>query len=117
MRDYRSPDANAYRHLYKLKAWAIARERALVRDLFQCQHKDCGIQLTRGRNKPNSAVVHHIKPHKGDMTLFLDPDNLQSVCKRHHDGDIQSQEALGYDDSIGPDGWPQDPMHPGNARK
>lgn len=28
--------------------------------------------------------VDHIIPHEGDMTLFLDEDNLQTLCRSHH---------------------------------
>lgn len=28
--------------------------------------------------------VDHIKPHDGDWSLFLDPENLQSLCSRCH---------------------------------
>ena len=52
------------------------------------------------------------QPHKGDLTLFNDPANLESVCWRCHSGAIQSEEALGYDTTIGADGWPIDPKHP-----
>jgi 5-methylcytosine-specific restriction enzyme A len=30
-------------------------------------------------------VVDHIRPHKGDMTLFWQQDNWQPLCKAHHD--------------------------------
>lgn len=33
-----------------------------------------------------AEVVDHIKPHKGDTTLFWDSENnWQPLCKRHHD--------------------------------
>ena len=31
-----------------------------------------------------ATVVDHITPHKGNMTLFYDKDNLQSLCELHH---------------------------------
>ena len=31
-----------------------------------------------------ATEVDHITPHKGDMTLFLDLENTQSLCKSHH---------------------------------
>lgn len=68
--------------------------------------------LQAGGDHHRSVVVHHLKPHKGDLELFFDLDNLQSVCWTCHGGDIQSTEALGYDNTIGSDGWPIDPMHP-----
>lgn len=30
-------------------------------------------------------TVDHIRPHRGDQTLFWDPSNHQSLCKRCHD--------------------------------
>jgi 5-methylcytosine-specific restriction protein A len=29
-------------------------------------------------------VVDHIKPHRGDMTLFWDPNNHQPACDECH---------------------------------
>lgn len=37
-------------------------------------------------------VVDHRKAHKGDMELFHDPRNLQSLCKHHHDSAKQMME-------------------------
>jgi 5-methylcytosine-specific restriction protein A len=31
-----------------------------------------------------ATEVDHIIPHKGDDSLRLDPDNLQSLCHYHH---------------------------------
>jgi len=33
----------------------------------------------------NATVVDHIIPHKGDYKLMYDQNNLQSLCKYHHD--------------------------------
>ena len=108
----RSDVANAYRTLYSTKHWKTLRRQALTRDEYRCQHSGCGAHLQAGRDHTRSAVVHHLRPHKGDLELFFDLDNLQSVCWTCHSGDIQSQEALGYDTTIGVDGWPIDPKHP-----
>ncbi|HHR5499154.1 TPA: HNH endonuclease [Klebsiella pneumoniae] len=43
----------------------------------------------------SATVVDHIKPHKGDETLFHNPDNLQSLCKRCHDSVKQRMEKGG----------------------
>lgn len=32
-----------------------------------------------------ATVVDHIKPHRGDQTLFWDRDNWQPLCKACHD--------------------------------
>ena len=106
----RSTTADKYRKLYYTKSWKQLRATILTRDGYRCQR--CKVTLTNGRSDPRAAVVHHIKPHKGDLTLFNDPANLESVCWRCHSGAIQSEEVLGYDTTIGADGWPSDPKHP-----
>lgn len=111
MDKWRGIEADEYRKLYKLKAWIRLRPQALLRDGFTCQR--CKCRLKRGRTEPQSAVVHHLKPHKGNTDLFYDIDNLQSVCWSCHSGAIQSEEARGYSTEIGPDGWPLDPKHSG----
>ena len=58
------------------------------------------------------AVLHRKKSHKGNLTLFYDPSNLEAVCWSCHLGVIQSEEVLGYDTTIGADGWPMDANHP-----
>ena len=111
MDKWRTPEAQAYRKLYQTKQWRHLREVVLLRDAFQCQR--CGCFLKRGKTQPQSAVIHHIKAHKGDLDLFHDPDNLQAVCWSCHSGVIQSEEARGYSTEIGQDGWPVDADHPG----
>ena len=37
-----------------------------------------------------AEVIDHIIPHKGNWTLFLDPDNLQPLCRKCHG--IKSQK-------------------------
>jgi 5-methylcytosine-specific restriction protein A len=111
MADNRSDKAREWRKLYHTATWQTLRRQALIRDGYQCQR--CGVMLTNGRRSPRSAVVHHMQPHKGDLDLFFALDNLEAVCWTCHSGAIQSEEVLGYDASIGADGWPVDPKHPG----
>lgn len=108
----RSSNANQYRKLYSAKPWRELRLKILLRDLYTCQIKGCGVPLVAGRSDPRSAVVHHKQPHKGNLTLFYDHDNLEAGCWSCHSGAIQSEEALGYDATIGADGWPVDQKHP-----
>jgi len=61
-----------------------------------------------------ATIVNHRIPHKGDLVLFWDPANHQSVCKPHHDGPIARAEGLGYSPGVDQSGWPVDPKHPGN---
>jgi len=114
MDKWRTPEANEYRRLYQTKHWQVLRRRVLLRDGYRCQHKGCGAILKRGVADPRSAVVHHKIPHKGDLDLFFDYNNLESVCWACHSGDIQQTEHYGFDLEIGDDGWPVDPRHRGN---
>ena len=109
----RSKDAEQYRVLYNTKHWQSVRQTVLTRDRFTCQHNGCGVALEPGRDRPNSAVVHHIVPHKGNLELFFEPDNLQSVCWTCHSGPIQREEIRGFSTEISESGWPTDPRHPG----
>jgi 5-methylcytosine-specific restriction protein A len=70
--------------------------------------------LKVGKFTPMYAA-DHIKPHKGDHALFFDPENIQSLCREHHDRDKQSEEALGYSNEVGEDGYPADARHPFNT--
>ena len=64
------------------------------------------------KRRLSEAVVNHKTPHKGNLILFYDPNNLEAVCWSCHLGAIQSEEALGYDTTIGADGWPVDENYP-----
>ncbi|WP_366918759.1 HNH endonuclease [Burkholderia dolosa] len=47
---------------------------------------------TRGIAEPVGTIGDHIVPHKGDRRLQLDPSNVQTLCKRHHDSAKQREE-------------------------
>ena len=98
------------RKLYITKKWCTLCGIILTRDQYHCQR--CRVIFTGGRSDPRSAIVHHNQPHKRDMTLFYDTDNLEAVCWSCHSGAIQSAEALGYDMQVGNNGWPIDPKYP-----
>ncbi len=53
-----------------------------------------------------ATVVDHIKPHRGDPSLFFGAANLQSLCKWHHDGDKQRMDMGQVVRRIGVDGYP-----------
>jgi 5-methylcytosine-specific restriction protein A len=54
-----------------------------------------------------ATIADHEIPHRGDPVLFWDPDNLQSLCKMHHDSDKQRIEKGGKPKpTIALDGWP-----------
>lgn len=51
-------------------------------------------------------TVDHIKPHKGDVSMFFEPTNLQSLCKHHHDSAKQMIENGKKVVTYGVDGYP-----------
>ncbi len=65
---------NPLRKLYKTARWMKLRWQTLVRDAFTCQM--CG----KIGHDPSKLVADHRRPHRGDLTLFWKPDNLQTLC-------------------------------------
>jgi 5-methylcytosine-specific restriction protein A len=99
MPDQRSAEADSYRRLYRLRAWRISREIQLASHPF-CEWCEQQKVLTA------ATVVHHRKPHRGDLALFLDPSNHVSLCKLHHDSTAQREERGRPVVAYGVDGWP-----------
>jgi 5-methylcytosine-specific restriction protein A len=63
------------------RKWQAAREQWLAEHpLCQCEECDEG----RVRLRPATVVDHRI-PHKGDLKLFWDRKNWQSMAKECHD--------------------------------
>jgi len=90
IRDKRySPDATV-RGWYKSARWQALRMQVLTRDLFTCQQT--GVILMGKAPEPNSPVVDHVIPHRGDEQLFWDIGNLQAVSKAYHDSDKRKLE-------------------------
>jgi 5-methylcytosine-specific restriction endonuclease McrA len=88
---HRERDSNqAYRQWYKTGRWQKLRHQILLRDTYRCQQT--GVLCIGKHPAGNSAVVDHIKPHRGDEHLFWDPSNLQTVSKAYHDSEKQKQE-------------------------
>ena len=106
-RNQRSPEAEQHRKLYSLAAWRGpngARQAQLKRQPL------CENCLKHGRITA-ATVVDHKTPHKGDIRLFLDPNNHQSLCDdprwRCHSSDKQREEhGNAPRQQIGSDGWP-----------
>ncbi len=93
--------------MYKTGVWQGIRSSVLAaRPLCEQCGKNGTVRL--------ATVVHHLTPHRGLWHLFVDPNNLQPVCKSCHDGEIQFMERRGYSNAIGEDGWPLDDHHPVN---
>lgn len=82
--DYRAR-AHAW---YKSRRWQQLRKQQLTEHPFcQCQHH-------RGR-RVRGNVVDHKRPHRGDIRLFFDRSNLQTMTKACHDSFKQSEERGG----------------------
>lgn len=67
--------------------WQVIRQRILKRDKGLCQ--EC---LREDRYTP-AAVIDHIKPLAEGGTDA--DDNLQALCKRHHDEKTQRESRRG----------------------
>ena len=106
---------SVWRGWYGLMRWhRLARDQRAL-DRFQC--RTCGILCVGRPPALNSPVCDHIEAHHGDSALFWNPDNLQTLCKRCHDGAKAAQEARGYGAECDADSWPIDPAHPANVRR
>ena len=55
-------------------------------------HPLCAACQKEGRYV-KATVVDHIKPHRGDQTLFWDVENLQPLCKPCHDKKTWTEDS------------------------
>lgn len=106
-RDDRSPQAAAYRKLYKTARWQKLRAYQLKAKPL-CEWCD-------GKGKVVAATVaHHERPHRGDLWRFFN-SKLISLCSDCHDSQAQIIDIKGYSNTIdAKTGWPTDPNHPAN---
>jgi 5-methylcytosine-specific restriction protein A len=58
-----------------------------------------------------ATVVDHIMPHRGDMVLFWNKANWQSLCSNCHNGYKQRLEKTGREVGCDLAGRPVDPNH------
>jgi len=65
---------NPLRPLYRTARWFKLRWSVFTRDRFTCQM--CG----RLESDTSKLVCDHRKPHRGDITLFWDEANLETLC-------------------------------------
>ena len=84
----------SWRKWYKLQRWHDLRDEVLLRDGYVCQVT--GALCVGKYPAPNSPVVDHKIPHRGDARLFWDKSNLQTVTKEYHDKVKQSEEKRGH---------------------
>lgn len=93
---------SVFSFLYRRKAW---------RDLRAAHLRLNPLCVKCNPPQPGNIVDHRI-PHKGDMDLFFDPTNLQTLCGTHHSSDKQIEEARGFHGGASESGLPLDPRHP-----
>ena len=101
--DDRSPEAQAYRRLYKSARWCGQHgrraqqlnahplcERCLAKGIVN----DGSFRID-GTAEPNPRrrylVANHKVPHRGDERLFFEGD-LETLCPDHHDIVAQAEE-------------------------
>lgn len=75
-----------WRRLYATPRWKALRLRVIERDCCTCR------MCARIEADTARLVADHVVPHRGDPTLFWDPDNLQCLCAACHSGQKQRQE-------------------------
>jgi 5-methylcytosine-specific restriction endonuclease McrA len=85
--------------LYQRARWKRLREYQLVTQPL-CEFCLITEDIT------SADVVDHRTPHKGDLDVFFDPSNLQSLCKHHHDSAKQIIERGFKVVTYGLDGYP-----------
>jgi 5-methylcytosine-specific restriction enzyme A len=84
-RDYDSTREQSHKRGYGHK-WRQARG-AWLREHPLCIECEAGGVITP------AFAIDHIKPHKGDMKLFWDRKNWQSLCKHHHDSKTAREDS------------------------
>lgn len=70
----------------------------------------CALHAEMGRVVP-AIVVDHKIPHRGDMKLFWDKSNWQSLCGECHSSHKQRLEKSGRIAGCNVGGIPVDPKH------
>ena len=93
-----------YPHIYNSKRWLSLRDYQLA--LFPL----CKYCLNHG-DVVAANTVNHIKPHRGDLELAFDHDNLESVCETCHNVHSDAQDKGKTMAGCTDDGLPIDPNH------
>ena len=83
-----------YHAWYTLPVWTRRlRPQQLVREPF-CRVCARVYPVGDPRSRTRATVVDHIVPHRGEWSLFVDPSNLQSLCKHHHDQKTAREQLM-----------------------
>lgn len=105
--DYRK---ELHNKLYDSTRWRKIRNSVLNAEPL------CRLCLKSGKETP-SSVADHIEPHKNDLALFYNRENLQGICASCHSGIKRMEENHGYDQSCDASGIPLSPNHPWNLKR
>lgn len=93
-RDYRAENerrgTKQYDQWEKTKLWQRKRARQLQREPL------CRACVREGIYDQQAQEVDHIIPHRGDWQIFIDDNNLQSLCKRHHSMKTARENGRGH---------------------
>lgn len=84
--------------------WRKARETYLARNPL------CVMCSALGRTTP-ATVVDHIRPHKGDQSVFWDRANWQALCAPCHDRHKQAEDRGGMASGCDVNGVPISKSH------
>ncbi|WP_306150632.1 HNH endonuclease [Roseovarius sp. MMSF_3281] len=91
--DRQRSQAQPWRKWYYTKRWRDLKAKIHARDGYICCQT--GVLLSGRKHAPDSPVLDHKVPHRGDPALFWDETNLQTVSKQWHDSVKQSMERRG----------------------
>lgn len=105
-RRYDAARTSPSRAWYKTKAWAIRRRDQLAQHPMCCLCEEEGVI----RYKQRMVVDHHPRHNNDWLQFFQGP--VRTLCKFHHDGQAQADEARGFSVQVGADGWPTDEDNP-----
>ena len=93
---------SVHSHLYKTKQWQRFRAAHLAGEPL------CRACCSKGRITI-AKVADHITPHRGNLDLFWNASNLQSLCYPCHNRDKQQDEWTDQNVSpVGEDGYKLD---------
>ena len=81
-----------------------------ARATYLGEHPTCA-ECAKAGQVTAATVVDHRVPHRGDLTLFWDSSNWQSLCKPCHNSHKQRLEKSGRIVGCDESGLPIDPNH------
>ena len=71
--------------IYRTPEWRAIRKEAIARNMIaHGVYAPVCVACNARLYEPGSIHCDHIKPHKGDMGLFLNVDNVQILCRSCH---------------------------------